>query len=334
LTDEYCLPQQRHNPENKLRKVGFELEFSGVELKTAANIVAGALGQPPQVISEAECEVDDPQLGKFHIELDWQFAKGFAKARVEERSAGSGAPSADDPFMEWVTKIAGQVVPIEVVCPPIPLGRLQCLDAMIEKLREGGAVGTEESLIYAFGVHINPELPALDALTIAGYLQSYILAEEWLVQRNRVDLVRRVTPYIDLFPKEYGILVAGYNNTLNQQQLIEDYLQYNPTRNRALDMLPLFKYLDENRVVAALDDPRIKARPTFHYRLPNCEIERSDWSLNHCWNIWCVIEYLASQPDIRRPLLKQWLDYQKNNWTNLSEKTWHRDLDTIYQNLL
>lgn len=334
MTYEYCLPQQKDNPETNLRKVGFELEFSGIALKTVANIVAGVLGERPQVISEAECEVHNSQLGKFQIELDWQFAKDFAKERLEQRSAESEETSADDPLMEWVTKIAGQVVPIEVVCPPIPLDRLQCLDAMVEKLREGGAVGTEESLIYAFGVHINPELPALDAPTITHYLQSYILAEEWLVQKNNVDLMRRVTPYVDLFPKEYGILVAGYSDTLTQQQLIEEYLQYNPTRNRALDMLPLFKYLDEDRIIQALDDPRIKARPTFHYRLPNCQIEQSGWSLNHCWNIWCVVEYLASHPDIRKPLLEQWLDYQKNNWTNLSEKTWHRDLDTIYQNLL
>jgi hypothetical protein len=46
-----------------------------------------------------------------------------------------------------------------------------------------------------------------------------------------------------------------------------------------------------------VDDPKIKARPTFHYRLPNCHIEDPDWSLAGEWNTWCVVERLAGRGD-------------------------------------
>jgi hypothetical protein len=62
-------------------------------------------------------------------------------------------------------------------------------------------------------------------------------------------------------------------------------------------MLPLFSELDAERVTATVEDLRIKARPTFHYRLPNCLIDESDWSLAESWNTWCIVEELAARPE-------------------------------------
>ncbi|NNC55402.1 MAG: hypothetical protein HKO07_06755, partial [Pseudomonadales bacterium] len=77
------------------------------------------------------------------------------------------------------------------------------------------------------------------------------------------------------------------------EQLIDDYLTHNPTRNRSLDMLPLFAHLDEQRVRNTIDDDRIKARPTFHYRLPNCDIDSPDWNIDLSWSLWLQVEKLA-----------------------------------------
>ena len=76
--------------------------------------------------------------------------------------------------------------------------------------------------------------------------------------------------------------------------LIDDYLADNPTRNRALDLLPLFAFVDEARVRRAVQDPLVKARPTFHYRLPNSEIHRPDWDFAGAWNDWLQVERLAA----------------------------------------
>jgi hypothetical protein len=61
-------------------------------------------------------------------------------------------------------------------------------------------------------------------------------------------------------------------------------------------MLPLFAYLDEARVRAWVKDERVKARPTFHYRLPNSEVDRADWDLSVPWADWLVVERLAASP--------------------------------------
>jgi hypothetical protein len=59
-------------------------------------------------------------------------------------------------------------------------------------------------------------------------------------------------------------------------------------------MLPLFTHLDEARVRAVVDDDRINARPTFHYRLPNCDIDNPGWNLDHPWQLWLEVEKLSN----------------------------------------
>jgi hypothetical protein len=95
----------------------------------------------------------------------------------------------------------------------------------------------------------------------------------------------------------------------NRAQLIDDYLDANPTRNRALDMLPLFAYVDESRVRERVQDERIKARPALHYRLPNSEVDRADWNLNTPWNDWLVVERLAAHPARLERLCEAYSDY-------------------------
>ena len=95
---------------------------------------------------------------------------------------------------------------------------------------------------------------------------------------------------------------------------VRAYLEHNATRNRALDLLPLLAEMDEARVRARVNDPLIKPRPAYHYRLPNCSIERTTWSLAEAWNLWVVVEQVAESGaeldelgrhfrDAHRPLL-------------------------------
>ena len=94
-------------------------------------------------------------------------------------------------------------------------------------------------------------------------------------------------------------------------EIFADYLEHNATRNRALDLLPMMAEIDEDRVRRAVDDPKIKARPAFHYRLPNCHIEREDWSLSQPWNVWWVVEELAQRPDDLRDLGAKFLEAER-----------------------
>ncbi|SDK56455.1 amidoligase family protein [Microbulbifer yueqingensis] len=280
------MPPQTTAESGEVRRVGFELEFSGVTLEQAGQAVQSAAGGELKPESVAELTLD-ADLGRFNIEVDWDFLKRTA--------ADAGGEGGDDRWLELLSRTAALVVPLEVVCPPVPLDRLEELHPLVEALRDAGATGTEESLIAAYGVHINAEIPRLNAPTLAAYLRAFALLQWWLLEAHEVDPARRISPYIDLFPEAYiRQLLARVEPTMDQ--LFSDYLEHNASRNRALDLLPLLAHIDEERVRRAIDDPRIKPRPAFHYRLPNCQIEKAGWSLALSWNIWCVVERLANQP--------------------------------------
>lgn len=331
MTQHYAPPVWRSNAQGDTRKVGFELEFAGLSLAKAAAAVAQGIGGKVCKETQAEYRVNHPEFGDFKIELDWSLAKNMARKRLEEQ--GEQAQDSDDLLMTLVTEIARQVVPMEVVCPPVPIDRLDCLDAMVQALREAGALGTAEGLLYAFGVHINAELPNTQAPTLVPYLQAYALAQSWLVKAHRVDALRRLSPYIDAYSKKYLRCVMEYTESTPIDQILDDYLTHNPTRNRGMDLLPLFKTVDEEKVMARVDDEKVNARPTFHYRLPNCEIEQSDWSLSQSWNVWCVVEHLAADPATLSKLVAHWKQWDEQV-LNLSEEPWHSALDQIYKNLL
>ena len=270
------------NTAGKVRTVGFELEFSGIAFRDTARVVCDALNG--KVTDETAAEVCvQTDHGDFNVELDWDFLKTMA----------ANAGKAVDELLHTLSKAAELLVPVEVVCPPLPVTSLHILDDLVEALREPGANGTEESLIAAYGVHINTEIPALDAPTIHRYLRAFVLLQWWQVEANDVNLARRISPYIDLFEESY-IKVLLTREAPDINTLIDDYLEHNPSRNRALDMLPLFAEIDADRVRATVDDAKIKSRPTFHYRLPNCQIDDPQWSLASSWIRWCRVEQLAN----------------------------------------
>ncbi len=291
------LPPRPRKDDGEMRRVGFEIEFSGIDLRETTAAVKDALGASIVSQTAAEVELEADGLGKFNIEIDWEFLK---------RKAAQDDSDFED-LLEVLSQAAALLVPIEVVCPPIPLSRLDVLEPMIAALREAGAVGTEESLISAYGVHVNTEIPRLDAPTLFGYLRAYALLQWWLVDRQPVDMARRISPYIDLYSEAYlKRLLSREQPTLDQ--LIDDYLEHNATRNRGLDMLPMLSEIDAQRVRGAVDDPRVKSRPTFHYRLPDCHIERRDWSLRQPWNTWLAVEKLADRPDDLDTLARAFID--------------------------
>ncbi len=326
----YAMPDRLTNPTGSTRRAGFEVEFAGLELRATVRVLQQVFGASATLHSEAEATMEVPGLGKFKVEVDSELAKQLAKSRAEARS---GRGKTDDPLAQWLVNLTTELVPVEVVCPPIPIDRLTVLDAMVKALREAGAEGTAESVVYAFGVHINPELPSLDAATIGQYLRAYVVAQDWLIRRHRVDPTRRFTPYIDVYPGSYCQRAVDYDASLDLDTLVADYLAYNATRNRGLDMLPLFMELNPERVRESVSDSRINARPTFHYRLPNCEIERGDWSLAETWNLWCVVERLASNSALLDSVVAEYRQYA-TQLINFTRAPWHRTLDRILNDLV
>lgn len=290
----YFMPRRLFSAEGAPRRVGVEIELSGVELAVIADQLVAQYGGTIQCLSEYEFKVKGTALGDFKVDLDFEYLQKIGRRDLEHNR---------DCFREFehlaadaILALMGNLIPCELIAPPLPFDRLFELDSIVETLRERGANGSRHSLLAAFGVHLNPELPDLSAATILTYLRAFICLQAWLEDQEDVDLSRKLSPFIRSYPKGYENLVLEQSYAPSLTQLIDDYLEHNPTRNRMLDMLPLFAFLDEARVMNAVPGQKIRKRPTLHYRLPNSDIDNPNWGIWQSWNDWQEVEFLADDP--------------------------------------
>lgn len=302
------------NFEGKPRHVGVEVEFAAVTARDAAKIVQELYGGELHILDAHRYELTGTDLGDFRCELDFQYAHvtpadqdGMSRFSTEFRTA----------FRELIGDVSALVAPCEIVCPPLELKDLWRLEALRESLHRVGAAGTGEGLLYAFGVHLNPDIVSSDADYLVRMLKAYILMSDLLRDEIQVDTTRWLLKFADPFPPDYQKLVLSEDYWPRVETLIDDYLAYNASRNRELDMLPLFSWIDADRIQAALDDSRIKGRPTFHYRLPNACLDDTQWSLASEWNRWCRVEHLAANAEQLADVSAAWFD---NNATLMSPR--------------
>lgn len=303
------------------RRVGVELEFSGLSFGATARAVADWAGTEPDYQSLVEAKIEHPQLGIFGIEVDWLYLQ--EQAREQKVAEGS------DSWVKLLRQAARLTVPVEVVAPPVAVADLPQLELLIRHLRAAGATGTD-SPIAAFGLQFNPEVPALTSEAITPYIRAFALMEWWLVKQHEVDITRRLSPYVDTWPEHYLDRVLNYHSPPSMEQLLQDYFDHNPTRNRALDLWPLFAEYAPERVEELMHEPHIKARPTFHYRLPNCAIDRPDWQLWHEWRVWLTVERLATEPEAVEQLASDFYRC-KRPWLGVSKHQWIERIDTWFR---
>jgi hypothetical protein len=303
----FLLPPVIHNQKGGVRKAGFEFEFSGLSLGTAAQLVQRVFGGRDVPESTFARRVVDTCYGDVTVEIDSTFLK---KKHYERplRSLGLDLDRLDtQPLESLLIGVASNLVPFEVGLPPIPITELEPLEELRGLLFQHRAEGTRASLLYMFGLHINPEAPRVAAETLLNYLRAFILLYPWLEQRIQVDITRRLGPYINSFPPEYARLILAESYPATPDRLIDDYVRFNPTRNRPLDMLPILACLDRERTLAAIEDPHLtKPRPAFHYRMPNSLIDEPDWRVAHEWNTWVIVERLASNARQIERLSQDW----------------------------
>ena len=288
------VPEQAYTAEGKLRRVGVELEFAGLTPTTIVDAIIGIFGGDGERITRFEYVIRNTVAGDFILELDANLLKSIAK---KEQQYQWPVDSLEGMSIDLLSQAGEKLVPWEVVSPPIPMASLGEMNTLVESLRNLGALGTRHSFVYAFGLHLNQELPDTSCDTLLRYFRSYLCLYDWIAKREKIDLSRKLTFYIEHFSLDYIKHVIQPDYAPNLEQLIDDYLSFNPTRNRSLDLLPLFSYLDKKRVRRLINDPRIKARPTFHYRLPNCDIDNPQWNLQLPWSLWIQVESLANDPE-------------------------------------
>lgn len=292
MTIAFESPPRLRRPDGAVRRVGVEIEFAGPTLDATSRIVRDLYGGTIERKNRFACVVRGTRFGDFAVEVDSKMLKEQRwERRLEHLGMGARMLGAVDDLLE---ALARAWIPSEIASPPIPIDRLHELEPMREALRAIGAKGTHASPLYAFGFQLNPELPADDAPTILRHLQAYVAMSSWLEETAHVDATRRLLPFVDPFPVAWKERVLAYDDAPSIDVLVDEYVAFNPTRNRPLDMLPAFAWLRPDRVMGRVREPdRIHPRPTFHYRLPNSCVDDEAWSIAAEWNRWVRVEKLA-----------------------------------------
>jgi hypothetical protein len=280
---EPLLPPCPTSPSGEPRRVGAEIEYTGPGCFETAELVRELFGGSIEQCDDHRYEVTGGRLGDFRIELD------MTVAHPKEEESSSLAP-----VRSAIGSVGSLVMPFEIVTPPVRIEELGAIEELVRRLRMLGARGTERSPLYAFGLHLNPEVASFKADRLVDVMKAFALLAPWLRSVVGVDLSRRLAPFIQPWPETYvGRLVdPGYRPDL--PELIEDYLAANPTRNRELDLFPLFAHLDRDRVLPRDMLGLVKPRPTWHYRLPDSRVDRTDWGIVADWNRWIAVERLAA----------------------------------------
>jgi len=300
MTVTFEMPPVRTTEAGATRRVGVELEFGGLTCMSAAKIVRELFGGEVQRRHRYSCLVENTALGTFGVELDTKLANPKTWRPSEQwRPVLETVLGLDweSEVSELTGGLAELVLPTEITTPPVALDRLDELEALPRRLGQERAEGTADGWLYAFGLHLNAEMPALDPATVLSYLRAYMVLSEWLRTATDMNLKRRLLAFADPFPERYVLKVTAPDYAPNAAALIDDYVGDNPTRNRGLDLLPVLAMIDEARVRRHLPHETIRKRPALHYRLPDCRLRDPGWSIGVEWNRWIAVERLAADKD-------------------------------------
>jgi hypothetical protein len=292
-------PPRAARPDGAQRRIGIEIEFAALRARDAAELVSARFGGALRQLDPHRYAIEETGHGVFTVELDAQYVHPNERLETLEvdrpwlAELAEVVRSVDSEASRLLGDLAGDLVPCEIVCPPLPWTRLGEIETLYRDLGTAGAAGTDSGLLYAFGLHLNVETAGDAVEDLLPVMKAYLLLSPWLRDDIRVDGTRRVFPFIDPFPGGYARRVCDPAYTPDMNRFVSDYLAFNDTRNRELDMLPILADLRPARVQSAIDDPRIKPRPAFHWRLPNALFGAATAGPIADWHRWLTVERLA-----------------------------------------
>ena len=305
----FQLPPHSLNQEGKIRTVGFELEYADVDLAT------GVAMQETLLDSNVESE------GAFRFLLPWQ-GQGKFKLEVDSALLSEGTSkdyltavgietrnlNLEQKIDDIVESLASVLVPCEIVTPPLPMNDIAVIDQIARGLRKRHTRGTGKFLPYSFELYINPEVASFDPGYLLRHIQAFVLLYSWICRDSKVDFTRKLSTYIKPYPADYIERIFSPAYSPDTEALIDDYMDDVGSRNHALDMLPLFAYMDEERVMAKAREPDlIKPRPAFHYRLANSQVDQPQWNVAGGWIYWVEVEKLAHNEEALQGLCHDYL---------------------------
>src|SRR5688572_22769061 len=184
----WARPPRLYTTDGRLRRVGVEIEFAGLDVDEACAIVRRLYGGTIEPINRFGSAVRGTCHGDFRVEID---SMPLKKERYKRFLDRVGASAYWTGIVEDVLEtIAGVFIPAEIVSSPIAIDALDDLERLRWALHQRNAEGTRASILYTFGFQLNPELPGLDAATITRYLRAFLVLQDWLFATVEPDATR------------------------------------------------------------------------------------------------------------------------------------------------
>lgn len=283
----FALPPALHDARGVPRRVGIEVEFTGLSVRAAAFTLCEALGGSVVEEDPHAFAITGTRLGDLAVELDIRYAHARAASTTRVR-LGPGISA-------WLGRVVDPFVPRELVTAPLPLTRLAAVDEAVAVLRRAGAKGKGATWWGSLGLHFNVDPPGLEVAQLLPVLRAYLVLEPWLRAAVRATSSWPAT-LARPFPQAYvrQVLAEGYEP--GPAELVADYLAANPTRDRGLDLLPILLHLAPAQVRGRLPHAKIGRQPVLHVRLPLAFPGDPAWSIAPDWNRWVAVEHLAADP--------------------------------------
>ncbi|WP_417525044.1 amidoligase family protein [Marinovum sp.] len=284
------------------RRVGLEVELGGLPEAQVAEIAQQTLGGTLTSGDDPTWRLEGSAVGGLDIYLD-------TSLRKSEKSA----------LRDAALTLGRDIIPVEIVTDPLDLDGMERFNALLPHLRDGGARGSSAGLVLGFGVHFNIQVASDRMADIRGPLTAYALLEDWLRAAMPIDETRRILPFTAPYPTTFVRELLELPPDAPLSALIDLYIHHNPSRNRGLDMFPLFEHLDPDRM-ARVHTELTSARPTFHFRLPDCRIDEPGWSLVSEWRRWLLVEQVAEDARLLDAMGRLW--QAAHGPVTLSRHTW------------
>lgn len=322
----YKLPPVLYNAEGLIRKAGFEIEFTDIHINTVNEIIKTSYGGEIQKKGSFDYEIANTRLGDFKVKLDTSLFKHPHYQKIVSNLSESARDivKSEHPLEEKIHTslgdLASTLVPYEIVTPALPVNELEKLEALRWALYENKAKGTSSSLMYAFATHVNAEAPHLNVFSMMNHLRAFLVLYPYIIHKQRINPARRISYFINPFQWKYLRIVLEPEYQEEMEQFMRTYYQYNPDRNRPLDLYPLFAHLRPALVNKFKNIGNVKSRPTYHYRLPNSLIDDKNWSFSEEWNMWVEIERLADDVPKLMDLCNRFLKLRKRSFWGFRRK--------------
>ena len=131
----FPLPLCLHNAEGKIRTLGVELEFAGLEVDEIDRIIIELYGGRLEPLSRFQHKVVDTQLGTFTVEIDLTLLKERSYLKFLDFMGVTLEPESLRQAEDMLARIAATLVPHEIASPPLPMTKVHQLEQLRVRLQ-------------------------------------------------------------------------------------------------------------------------------------------------------------------------------------------------------